>query len=936
MDSAIDSLEAIFAAIPLPLLEVWGRFAYLLGFALMLCAYGGITFRPAGRWQIGYARQAWDAKALRSLLLTFVLILATGYLGSFVVLVPGAQTFESLKDLAVFLCVVLFGYPALIAVPFAYGLSDLIEGVPPAFLIDWLPGYFINPACFWVAYQLIGKHPDFREVRTWGWYLLFVLVFMAIEPQLWGYLCAGKFTPEISYRTITPALFFTTAITWLIAPFAMLGALPLARKFGLYWAEIPGHVRERMLGRGEWLWESRPAGTPDCSGESEGEGRPGVPIRIFLATPFIVLVLVMVGATAYVTLRSAEEAANKLATRLHQESSENINLRLDDYLEHPPKVDAARRIEEINVLLSRQPISQQGRAFIVDRAGRPVASSGPPLRPVSLAGGNDRVVDNALSALAQSVGSLATLKNAVQFRFDIVTAKPLSRETWLSQATPYRDRRGENDWVVMTAIPAAYYLEGVRAGNSRSAMVFAVALVLSLVVAAWLAMVVATPICRIAQATRELMKGDRMQRVPASRLEELGALSRSFNSLAEQLQRSFDELLGEVEMRKGRERELEESRARVRLSENRLQLATRTARLGIWEWDVVTNELVWDDAMYQQYGIDKKAFAGAYEAWSRCLAPDDFARMNEEVAAALRGEREFDTEFSIRWPDGSRHYIKGIAQTIRDDDGRPLRMVGINYDITGQKLAADEILKLNAELEQRVIERTAQLEAANKELEAFSYSVSHDLKAPLRGIDGYSRLLEESAGDRLDEESRLFLSNIQQGAAQMQALIADLLAYARMERCTLGDDVLDLASCVDASIQTYANETDESRIVFHSEVPPLTVRADREGLAIVLRNLIDNAIKFSRDAQPPIIVIGAREASGTVVLWVRDNGIGFDMKFHERIFDIFSRLQRAEEYSGTGVGLALVRKAMTRMGGRVWAESAPGQGATFFLELKHA
>src|SRR5262249_4076015 len=157
-----------------------------------------------------------------SIALTFVLIVSTGYAGSFIVLVPGAQTFESLKDLSVFLCVVLFGRPALMAVPFAYGISDLAEGVPPEFLWDWIIGYFINPACFWVAFQLIGKNPDFRRTRTWGWYALFVAIFMSIEPQLWGYICSAKFTAEISYRNITPALFFTTAVTWTLAPFAML------------------------------------------------------------------------------------------------------------------------------------------------------------------------------------------------------------------------------------------------------------------------------------------------------------------------------------------------------------------------------------------------------------------------------------------------------------------------------------------------------------------------------------------------------------------------------------------------------------------------------------------------------------------------------------------------------------------------------------------
>jgi two-component system sensor histidine kinase/response regulator len=923
MNSAIESIEAMFAAIPLPFLEVWGRFGYLFGLVLVVCAFSGLTLRPAGRYGLGRELQTWDAQALRSVALTFVLILATGYVGSFVILVPGAQTFESLKDLAVFLCIVLFGYPALVIVPFAYGLSDLIEGVPPGFVLDWSLGYFINPACFWVAYQLIGKAPDFRLARTWGRYALFVLVFMSIEPQLWGYVCAGKFTPEISYRTITPALFFTTSITWVIAPFAMLLALPLARKFGLYWAEIPGHVRERPVGGKHWSW---------TSGGNDAQDAPRrLPLRMFLVMPFIALVLFMVATTAYLTLSSAEDSANKLARRLHHATSDNINLRLDEYLGKSNDLDESRRIRDLNRLLQETPMAGHGHAFIFDRFGRQIASSSN-ARPGTPSFDDEGPV--AQSAVAK-LRHHQPLKSAVQFEFPVVTAAPLARETWLSQATPYRDRGGETDWILVTAMPASYYLEGVQAGNSRSAMVLAAALLVSLLVAAYLATRVAAPVCRISQAAQDVMKGDLRRRVPDSRLEELSALSNSFNGMAEQLQKSFDDLRNEVEVRRRREFELEESEARVRRSEGRLQLATKAAQLGIWDWDVEKNELVWDDAMYEQYGIDRQSFGGAYEAWSRCVVPEDFDQANADVQAALRGEREFSSEFRIAWPDGSIRYVKGMAQTIRDKDGRPRRMVGINYDITEQKRAAVAIMELNAALECRVAERTAQLEAANKELAAFSYSVSHDLKAPLRGIAGYSHLLEGSAAERLSEEGRLFLRNIRQGVAQMQALIDDLLAYARMERRTLGNETLDLAACIEAVTRGYASDIAERGIKLRSELPPLAVRADREGLFIVLRNLVDNAFKFSREARPPTVELGAREAAGGVVVWVRDNGIGFDMRYHERIFEMFSRLQRAEEYSGTGVGLALVRKAVQRMGGRVWAESTLGQGATFFVELPH-
>jgi len=236
------------------------------------------------------------------------------------------------------------------------------------------------------------------------------------------------------------------------------------------------------------------------------------------------------------------------------------------------------------------------------------------------------------------------------------------------------------------------------------------------------------------------------------------------------------------------------------------------------------------------------------------------------------------------------------------------------------------------ELERRVFQRTAELEAKNRELETFSYSVSHDLKAPLRGIDGYSLLLSEDYSEMLDQQGRLFLENIRYGINRMNQLIDDLLAYSRLERRAITRTPIYLRQMIQNIASEWINDP-QIRAKFSFDINCQYIMTDSESLTQALRNLIDNAIKFTRDVQEPRIEIGGSENRDNCVLWVQDNGIGFDMQYADRIFEIFQRLNRDEEYPGTGIGLALVRKAMERIGGRAWTESAPGQGATFYLEI---
>jgi signal transduction histidine kinase len=260
-------------------------------------------------------------------------------------------------------------------------------------------------------------------------------------------------------------------------------------------------------------------------------------------------------------------------------------------------------------------------------------------------------------------------------------------------------------------------------------------------------------------------------------------------------------------------------------------------------------------------------------------------------------------------------------------------IAGLLIERRRRRRAREALDRLNAELETRIEARTAALNAKSRELETFAYSVAHDLKAPLRGIDGYSRLLSEEYAGSLDGEGRNFLQRIHDSTDEMNQLIDDLLAYSRLERRELRSDRIELASIINSLVEEKRRESAERPIDFVIDVNGATVLADASGLAQAVRNYLDNAIKFTRQVADPHIEVRSEESAQSCLLWVRDNGIGFDMKDHDRIFDIFQRLNIAEEYPGTGIGLAIVRKAMERMGGRAWAISEPGHGATFYLEI---
>jgi PAS domain S-box-containing protein len=305
--------------------------------------------------------------------------------------------------------------------------------------------------------------------------------------------------------------------------------------------------------------------------------------------------------------------------------------------------------------------------------------------------------------------------------------------------------------------------------------------------------------------------------------------------------------------------------------------------------------------------------------------PEDREATLAEASGLSRGLETFSFTNRYLCADGSYRWLLWKASP--DPDRR--RIYAAARDVTENRLAEEEIEKLNRELKQRV----GELASLNQELEAFSYSVSHDLRAPLRHIDGFTRLLGRHAGAGLDEKGRHYLATIEDSVRQMGSLIDELLAFSRLGREEIRSASVDLQAIAREAIREVERDTNGRDVRWTvGALPPIT--GDASLLRQVFVNLLSNALKYTRPRAVSSIEVGSVPAdSDEVVCFVRDNGVGFDMKYSDKLFGVFQRLHRAEEFEGTGIGLANVRRVIQRHGGRTWAEGTVDGGATFYFSL---
>jgi PAS domain S-box-containing protein len=366
----------------------------------------------------------------------------------------------------------------------------------------------------------------------------------------------------------------------------------------------------------------------------------------------------------------------------------------------------------------------------------------------------------------------------------------------------------------------------------------------------------------------------------------------------------------------------------LRSSEERLRIAVEAAGMGVWSWDVQRDEVSWSEKCQALFGLPAPEGKLTSGAVIRVIHPDDWTRLDQSIKDTLEREAPYDVEYRVIWPDSSVHWIASKGRARRDPAGAAVAMQGIVMDITERK-DAQEALKHREELERRA----ADLKRSNEDLQQFAYIAAHDLQEPLRMVASYTQLLARRYKGRLDADAEEFIAFAVDGAHRMQQLIRDLLVYCRVE--TRGKELCETSSksALEHALLNLQVAIQECGGTVTQDPLP-NVIADGAQITQLFQNLVGNALKYHGTEPPRVHVSARKNGGGEWIFSIRDNGIGIDPQYFEKIFVMFQRLHGREEFSGTGIGLTVCKKIAERHGGRIWVESEPGRGSTFYFSLQ--
>lgn len=377
-----------------------------------------------------------------------------------------------------------------------------------------------------------------------------------------------------------------------------------------------------------------------------------------------------------------------------------------------------------------------------------------------------------------------------------------------------------------------------------------------------------------------------------------------------------------------------QSESALKESEQRWQFALEGAGDGVWDLNLQSNKMYYSPKWKEMLGYSDNEITCSLNEWKQKIHPGDYKIVKEELRDLLAGNsRVLDSEHRLLCKNGQYKWIHATGKVmVLSNEGKPQRIIGTQRDITKRKQTEEEIIKLNNELEQRVRKRTEELQNAVKELEGFSYSVSHDLRAPLRAINGFLNILEEDHFENIDEEGKRLMKIIENNSRKMGQLIDDLLAFSRIGRADLQKVKIDMNPLIESIYKDFTNPILQETYTFIVNQLP-KVEVDPVLMHQAWANLISNAIKFTSKMENPTIEIGYAENENFYEFYIKDNGVGFEMEYANKLFGVFERLHSYKEYEGTGVGLAITNRIIARHGGKIWAKSEIDKGATFYFSI---